>query len=114
MSRVLTLRTRIYALALAATWSAASLFAAVSPSPVQAQAPNAPYYRAELVKPADSSQTIAGGLVWQCSKTSCFADKGSSRPLRVCRELNRKLGEVTQFAARDESMSSEDLARCNA
>lgn len=107
-----TRRGAIGSLALALAWTAAS-FTTVGPAPAAAQNPSKVYYRAELAQPASQTKAIAGDLVWACNGTSCVADKGTSRPLRICRELNRKFGEVTNFTAKGELLPAEDLAKCN-
>ena len=56
---------------------------------------------------------IAGDLVWSCTGTSCVADKGTSRPLRICREANRKAGQIVSFTTKGEALPAEDLAKCN-
>lgn len=99
-------------LALALAWTAAS-FTAVGSTPAMAQNPSKAYYRAELAQPAAQPRVIAGDLIWACSGTSCVADKGTSRPLRICRELNRKFGEVTNFTAKGEVLPAEELEKCN-
>jgi hypothetical protein len=78
-----------------------------------AQNPSKAYYRAELAQPAAQPKAIAGDLVWACNGTSCTADKGTSRPLRICRDLNRKFGEITNFTAKGEQLAAEDLEKCN-
>ena len=105
---------RIGALALALAWTTLSFGIAVAPSPAMAQNLSKGYYRAELAQPASQPRAIAGSLVWSCQGTSCTADKGTSRPLRICRELNRKFGAVASFTAKGEALSAEELARCNA
>lgn len=113
MSLALPRSGSIGAIGLALTWTAISFGAALSPTPAVAQAPGKAYYRAELAQPVTANRQIAGDLVWTCNGTSCVAGKGTSRPLRVCREVNRKLGEVTNFSAKGETLPAEDLARCN-
>ena len=83
-------------------------------TPAMAQNPSKAFYRAELAQPASEPRAIAGNLVWACKGTSCIADKGTSRPVRVCRDLNRKFGTVASFAAKGEVLPSEQLAQCNA
>ncbi len=90
-----------------------ALALAAAASPATAQAPSKAYYRAELAQPAQQSRVIAGDLVWACNGTSCVAGKGTSRPLRICREVNRKVGQVTGFTAKGEALPAEDLAKCN-
>ena len=99
-------------LALALAWTAAS-FAAAGPAPAMAQNPSKAYYRAELAQPAAERRAVAGDLVWACNGTRCTADKGSSRPLRICRDLNRKFGEVANFTAKGELLPAEELEKCN-
>ena len=109
-----TRATSIGALGLALTWTALTFGAALTPAPAMAQNPANAYYRAELAQPATSPRAIAGALVWACQGTSCTADKGTSRPLRICRELNRKHGTIASFATKGEALPAEELARCNA
>lgn len=102
------------ALGLALTWTAVSFGAALAPSPAMAQNPSKAFYRVELTQPASEPKVIAGTLVWACKGTSCTADKGTSRPLRICRDLNRKHGEIASFTTKGEALPAEELARCNA
>lgn len=102
----------LVSLGLALSWTAVS-FAAIAPAPAIAQNPSKAYYRAELAQPASQAKAIAGDLVWACNGTSCVADKGASRPLRICRELNRKFGAVASFTAKGELLAAEELAKCN-
>lgn len=101
------------ALGMALTWTAVTFGSALTPTPAIAQTPSKAYYTAELAQPASESRAIAADLVWACNGTSCVADKGTSRPLRICREVNRKFGTVATFTAKGEAMPAEDLAKCN-
>ena len=101
----------IGALGLALVWTALS-FTSVA-SPAGAQSPTKAYYRAVLAQPASETRAVAGELVWACDGANCVADKGSSRPLRICREVNRKFGQVVTFTAKGQELAAEDLARCN-
>lgn len=101
------------AIGLALIWTTLSFGAALTPAPAMAQNPSKAYYRAELAQPTTAPRAVAGDLVWACDGTSCVADKGTSRPLRICREVNRKFGEVTNFTAKGDALAAEDLARCN-
>lgn len=114
MTRLLPRIGSIGALGLALVWTTLSFGAALTPTPAMAQNPGKTFYRAELAQPASESRAIAGDLVWACKGTSCTADKGTSRPLRICRDLNRKLGQVASFTAKGEALPAEELARCNA
>lgn len=102
------------ALALALVWTTLSFGAALTPAPAMAQNPSKAFYRAELAQPASEPRAIAGDLVWACQGTSCTADKGTSRPLRICRDLNRKHGTIASFTTKGEALPAEELARCNA
>lgn len=102
----------IGSMALGLTWVAATVVA-ITPMPATAQAPGKAYYRAELAQPAAQPKAIAGDLVWACTGTTCTAAKGTSRPLRICRELNRKFGTIATFTAKGEVLAAEDLAKCN-
>jgi hypothetical protein len=101
----------IGALGLALVWTAVS-FTTVA-APAGAQTPSNAYYRAVLAQPAGDTRAIAGDLVWACKGANCVADKGSSRPLRICREVHRKFGEVVTFTTKGEAMPAEELAKCN-
>ena len=103
----------IAAIGLALIWTAISFAAALAPAPAFAQKSSKAYYRAELAQPAAQPRAIAGDVVWACNGASCIADKGTSRPLRICRELNRKVGEVISFSAKGELLPSQDLVKCN-
>ena len=101
------------ALGMALTWTALTFGSALTPEPAVAGTPGKAYYTAELAQPAGETRAIAGSLVWVCNGTSCIADKGSSRPLRICREVNRKFGTVATFTAKGEALPAEELAKCN-
>jgi hypothetical protein len=86
--------------------------------PLLAAAPAAakdsgPYYHAELAQPTDK-QVIAGGVLWMCEGTQCFAGKGTSRPAVMCKRLAEKTSTVMSFTYGGEALEADDLARCNA
>ena len=84
---------------------------ATSTAPATAAAPA--YYTATLAAPAGEDRAVAGGVAWACEGTTCVANKTSARPLRVCRGLNRKFGEVAAFTANGEELAEDELAKCN-
>ena len=99
-------------------FAAAMLYTAVGfaalTTPVSAEArDNGSYYRAELVQPTSERTVIAGGVAWACEGTTCVARKSSSRPIRVCKELQRGAGDVASFAAKGEELDADKLAKCN-
>ena len=100
-------------MALAIAWTASSFGAVLTPAPAAAQTPGKPYYRVELAQPVTQTRAIAGDRIWACTGTTCTADKGTSRPLRICRELNRKLGPVTAFTTKGELLAAAELEKCN-
>lgn len=96
----------------AVAWTSLTFGAAITPTPAAAAA-SEPFYTAELSKPADKGTVIAGGVAWSCKGTKCVAPKGNSRPLRVCRELQKEHGDIAGFTARGEALAEDALAKCN-
>lgn len=96
----------------AIAWTTASFGAALAPAPALA-ASATPFYTAELAQPAKERTVVAGGVAWNCNGTSCVAEKGTSRPLRICRELQRDVGEIAGFTAKGEALAEDKLAKCN-
>ena len=66
-----------------------------------------------LAAPAAKDRVIAGGVVFACQGTTCIGPVSRKRPLRVCRELVRELGEVVRYEAGESAMDEAKLARCN-
>jgi hypothetical protein len=71
------------------------------------------YYTATLTAPAAEARTVSDGVAWACKDATCVANKTTARPLRVCRGLNRKFGEVATFKIDGADISAEELAKCN-
>ncbi|WP_427964366.1 CC_3452 family protein [Altererythrobacter sp.] len=103
---------RLSVFALALIYSTLTIGAVVSPGAAQAR-DNGPYYIAELAAPVDDNRTVAGGVAWSCKGTTCYAGKGNSRPLRICRGIQREFGEVTSFTAQGKQLPEDKLADCN-
>jgi hypothetical protein len=72
-----------------------------------------PYYHAERTQPAENGRVIAGGVLWMCEGTQCFAGKGTSRPAVMCKRLAEKTSTVMSFTYGGEALAADDLARCN-
>jgi hypothetical protein len=87
---------------------------AVATSASRVEAAGAPYYTAKLSAPASEARMVSDGVAWSCKDATCVANKTSARPLRVCRALNRKVGEVAEFKIEGEQLAAEELAKCNA
>lgn len=100
------------ALLLAGAWTALTFGTALAPAPLAA-ATDATRYTAELAAPASESRLVAGKTLWKCSGTTCVTQATGSRPGRLCRDLQRKAGTVTQFTMAGEALNAETLARCN-
>lgn len=98
-----------FAAATALTVAALGMGAATAP----ANAAGGAFYTAELAQPTDETRLVAGGVAWSCKGSTCVAGKGSSRPLRMCRKLQRDVGEITAFTANGEALTAERLAACN-
>jgi hypothetical protein len=103
---------RLLAFGLALVWTAATFMAVLTPAPAEARG-NGPYYTVELAQPTSETKAIAGGVAFRCKGATCVASKGKSRPIRVCRELQRKVGSIASFTAKGEALAEDKLARCN-
>ncbi|MCT2557448.1 hypothetical protein N0B51_00490 [Tsuneonella sp. YG55] len=96
----------------ALAYTALTFSAALAPAPAQA-ATGAAFYHAELAVPAAEARTIASGLLWNCADTACTANKGTSRPVIVCKRLAKEVGPISAFVANGKPIDGDDLARCN-
>jgi hypothetical protein len=86
--------------------------AALAAAPLAARE-NAPYYHAELAQVPAKSQVIAGGVLWMCEGTQCFAGKGTGRPVVMCKRLAEAASPVVRFSVAGTDLSADDLAHCN-
>jgi hypothetical protein len=98
-------------LASALLYTGLSFGVATSSSPLEAA--NTPHYSATLAAPASEARFVAGGVAWTCEGTTCVANKASARPLRICRGLNRKSGEIATFKVLGQPIEEAELAKCN-
>ncbi|MBV7258237.1 CC_3452 family protein [Erythrobacter crassostreae] len=105
-----TSRLSIFVVALAYT---GLTFGAATASAPLAAAKTGPYYSATFSAPVDDNRAVAGGVAWACKDTKCVANKGTSRPVNVCRGIAREFGEVTSFTARGKELDEKKLAKCN-
>ena len=94
---------------------AAALFAA-APALAQPVAPAAT--RAVLVDAARAPAgrtTIIDGAAWRCEGSTCVASGGANQPAaRACRRVVARLGAVSEFSWKGETLSAEQLAACSA
>ena len=103
--------TSVSAILLGALYTALTFTAATAPAPAMAK--SNVYYSVELTHPTDERRAVAGGVAWTCKGTTCVAAKGNSRPMRMCRELRRELGEVATFKSGGKVLADDRLAKCN-
>ncbi len=101
--------SRLSVFAMALVYTGLTFGVATAP----AMAKSSPYYTVTLAQPADDSRTVASGVAWSCKGTTCVANKGPSRPLRICRGLSREFGEIVSFTAKGEELAADKLAKCN-
>ncbi|TAD72624.1 MAG: hypothetical protein EAY70_13540 [Sphingomonadales bacterium] len=95
----------------ALVYTGLSFGVATSGAPLSAA--GAPYYSATLAAPASEARAVADGVAWACKDATCVANKTTARPLRVCRGLNRKFGEIATFKVDGQDLAAEELAKCN-
>ena len=103
---------RFSALVIALAYTVSTFGVLTAPSPAQAGT-TANHYVATLAAPASDNRIIAKNTVWSCEGTTCVAAESNSRPVRVCRDLQRKVGTIATFSAEGEALEASDLARCN-
>lgn len=96
---------------LATLYTTATLAVLSASAPAEAQ--NKVYYSAELAQTALEKRAAARNVSWFCQGTTCVAARGTSRPARVCRDLQRKVGEITAFRVEGEAIDAATLEKCN-
>lgn len=111
MPRTLPNLGRLSIFAMAMVYTGATFTVATSSAPLMAK--DGPYYTATLAAPTDETRAVASGVAWACKGTMCVANKGSSRPVRICRGLSREMGEIASFTAKGKELEAEKLAKCN-
>lgn len=102
---------RLAILASAVLYTGLSFAVATSATPVAAA--SGAYYTATLASPAEAKGEVLSGVAWSCQGNTCVAGRGDARPLRICRGLSRKFGEVASFKANGQDIPAEELAKCN-
>jgi hypothetical protein len=65
---------------------------------------------------AAKTKVVAGGAVFTCEGSTCVAIEAPARVVSVagCKELVKKVGEVSAFANGRRAVEGEALAACNA
>ena len=63
---------------------------------------------------APSGRLIVDGAAWTCDGATCTATGGANQPAtRACRRVVARVGKVTAFSWKGQSLSAEQLATCN-
>ncbi|MBA4001072.1 hypothetical protein [Brevundimonas sp.] len=65
---------------------------------------------------APSGRVIIDGASWSCDETgACEARGGTNQPAdRACRRVVARLGAVTTFSWKGQTLNEQQLAACNA
>lgn len=109
---LLTNAQRLSVFVLALVYTTLMLGALATPTPAFAK-DTGPYYRAELAQPAAENRMVSAGTVWNCRENVCVAAKAQSRPVRICRGLQRSFGDVKAFAVEGREIEASQLEWCN-
>ena len=72
-------------------------------------------FTAKLSQPVDRSDTVvAAKAVWSCSSDTCVAELNRRTvTVRTCKKVASEVGVLAAFSNDKESLSAEDLAKCN-
>lgn len=60
------------------------------------------------------AKVAARDILWTCASGTCTGSTQNSRPLVLCQGLAKQAGTIESFAVNGQSISTEELARCNA
>ena len=103
------LSTRFGMLVAAALLSTTLLFGVAG----QAQAANAPYYKAELAAPTAAPKQLLRGVFVNCDGANCRAPQAGTAPKNMCITISRTYGEVAAFSAGNRVFDATEIAACN-
>jgi hypothetical protein len=73
-------------------------------------------FTAKLETPVEKAEkVVAAKALWTCSADTCKAEL-DRKTVRVstCKKVVKEVGKVAEFSNGKESLSAEDLERCNA
>ena len=72
-------------------------------------------FTAKLAKPlAASDDVIAAKAIWLCEADKCVAELDRRTvTVRTCKKIASEVGVLAAFSNDKESLSEEDLAKCN-
>jgi hypothetical protein len=77
-----------------------------------AQAP----YTAALAQPlAEKKEFIANHNFWHCEDSTCTLRSQPQDPTSIlsCRELQRRVGDLTAYGTKEAPFTADKLAKCN-
>lgn len=97
----------------AACASVLAMAAFVLPTTLEARPAPPVHFVAELAAPAEEPRAIAGGVVFHCEGARCIAPRSGDRPIRVCRELKREVGQIASFTFGGNTLDAQQLEQCN-
>ena len=93
-----TLTASLFALSLTGTALAGTAFTATLETPVQ-----------------KSEKIVAAKALWSCSDSTCSATLNRKTvKVSTCKKVAKEVGKLAEFSNGSETLSSDDLARCNA
>jgi hypothetical protein len=72
------------------------------------------HYRAQPAASPAADKLVLRDTIWKCDESGCIGTKSSSRPAIVCAVLAKHVGKLRNFSADGQSLSAEDLEKCNA
>ena len=75
-----------------------------------------PAFTATLETPVEKAEKIvAAKALWSCSEASCNAvlDRKTVK-VSTCKKVAKEVGKLAEFSNGKDSLSAEDLERCNA
>jgi len=77
-------------------------------------APAAAATYSATISTAAPAKIAARDILWTCVSGSCAGSTQNSRPLVLCQGLAKQAGRIESFGVNGQTISSEELARCNA
>ena len=72
-------------------------------------------FTAKLAQPMESAESVvAAKALWNCSEDVCVAELNRKTvTVRTCKKVASEVGVLASFSNDKESLSEDDLAKCN-
>ncbi|MGB3626160.1 MAG: hypothetical protein WA989_10035 [Henriciella sp.] len=72
-------------------------------------------FTAKLAQPNSSIENIiAAKALWSCNGEECVAELNRRKvTVRTCKKVASEVGELAAFSTEKDSLSEDDLAKCN-